>query len=183
MSGTREGLGEDFATFVCRPFAIVNPARLGLKYAVIEGVHSMRRTFRYRLDPTKAQAETLDAQLGLCRELYNAAIEERRDAWRIAHRSVGFNQQSAQLPEIKAERPELEGVDSQVLQDVLHRVDKNFKAFFRRRAQGEKPGFPRFRPTSRYDSLTYPQLGVVVEVRHLKLSKNRPTQTQVASPN
>lgn len=131
----------------------------------------MRRTFKYRLYPTKAQALQLDRQLGLCRELYNAAIQERRDAWRINHVSVGFNAQSAQLPEIKAERPELESVYSQVLQDVLHRVDKNFKAFFTRVKQGLKAGFPRFRSAARYDSLTYPQLGFVVESRHLKLSK------------
>src|SRR5437773_2132389 len=88
---------------------------------------TMRKTFRYRLYPTKAQAETLDRQLGLCRELYNAAVQERRDGFSIGRVSVSFNAQSAQLPEIKAERPELESVYSQVLQDVLHRVDKNFK--------------------------------------------------------
>ena len=131
----------------------------------------MRKTFRYRLYPTKAQTEMLERQLGLCCELYNAAIQERRDAWRINHVSIGFNAQSAQLPEIKAERPEVEGVYSQVLQDVLHRVDKNFKAFFTRIKQGLKAGFPRFRSAARYDSLTYPQLGFVVEERHLKLSK------------
>src|SRR5207253_1899958 len=114
---------------------------------------------------------TLERQLGLCRELYNAAIKERRDAWRTGHVSIGFPSQSAQLPEIKTERPEFEGVYSQVLQDVLHRVDKNFKAFFTRVRQGLRAGFPRFRSAARYDSLTYPQLGFVVEDRHLKLSK------------
>ncbi len=65
----------------------------------------MRKTFRYRLYPTQAQAEMLDRQLGLCRELYNAAIQERREAWRVNQVSIGFNAQSAQLPEIKTERP------------------------------------------------------------------------------
>jgi putative transposase len=131
----------------------------------------MRKSFKYRLYPTNAQAAQLETQLGLCRELYNAALQERRDAFSINRVAIGFSQQSAQLPEIKAERPEFEGVYSQVLQEVLHRVDKNFKAFFRRVAGGAKPGFPRFRPASRYDSLTYPQLGFAVEARHLKLSK------------
>lgn len=131
----------------------------------------MRRTFKYRLYPTKAQVLQLEHQLGLCRELYNAAVQERRDAWRTSHVSIGFNAQSAQLPEIKDERPELESVYSQVLQDVLHRVDKNFKAFFTRVKQGLKAGFPRFRSAVRYDSLTYPQLGFALEARHLKLSK------------
>jgi putative transposase len=131
----------------------------------------MRKTFRYRLYPTKAQVETLEHQLELCRELYNAALQERRDAWRIGRVSLGFNAQSAQLPAIKAERPEMAGIYSQVLQAVLHRVDKNFQAFFRRTKQGLKAGFPRFRSVARYDSLTYPQLGFALEARHLKLAK------------
>ena len=131
----------------------------------------MHKTFKYRLYPTKRQAETLGFHLDLCRELYNAAIQERRDAWKITRVSVGFNQQAAQLSEIKSDRPEVASVYSQVLQDVLRRVDKNFQAFFRRVKIGGAPGFPRFRPASRYDSLTYPQLGFALETNRLKLSK------------
>ena len=72
----------------------------------------------------------LEGHLRLCCELYNAALQERRDAWRMARVSIGFRQQSAQLPPIKGERPDVAGVYSQVLQDVLHRVDKAFSAFF-----------------------------------------------------
>jgi hypothetical protein len=59
--------------------------------------------------------------------------------------SIGFRQQSAQLPAIKAERPDVAGVYSQVLQDVLHRVDHAFGGFFARVRRGDRPGFPRFR--------------------------------------
>jgi hypothetical protein len=48
----------------------------------------------------------------LCCELYNAAVQERREAWRQARVSVSFRQQSAQLPAIKAERPDVAGVYS-----------------------------------------------------------------------
>jgi putative transposase len=128
-------------------------------------------TFRYRLYPTAAQADVLDGQLQICCELYNAALQERRDAWRMARVSIRVSQQKAQLPSLKIDRPDVAGVYSQVLQDVLHRVDKAFAAFFRRVRRGERAGFPRFRAARRFDSLTYPQQGFAVESRHLHLSK------------
>src|ERR1022692_180562 len=130
-----------------------------------------RKTFRYRLYPTAAQRDRLDGQLQVCCELYNAALQERREAWRMAHVPIRFAQQSAQLPAIKIERPDVAAVYSQVLQDVLHRVDNAFGAFFSRVRRGERAGFPRFRAARRFDSLTYPQLGFAVEGRHVHVSK------------
>lgn len=135
------------------------------------GVASQRITYRFRLYPTRQQAALFEQTLGLCRELYNAALRERRDAWRVSRESVGFAAQSAQLPAVKEARPEFNGVYSQVLQDALHRVDKTFKAFFARARRKEKPGFPRFRSLSRYDSFTYPQLGFSLQGSKLALSK------------
>jgi putative transposase len=131
----------------------------------------LKKTFRFRLYPTAAQCAVLDGQLHVCCELYNAALQERRDAWRMARVSVGFAKQSAQLPDIKAERPDVAAVYAQVLQDVLHRVDKTFRAFFGRVRRGERAGFPRFRASGRFDSLTYPQGGFSVSGRHLQVSK------------
>jgi putative transposase len=133
---------------------------------------SSRRTYRYRLFPTAAQVEVLERQLGICCELYNAALQERRDCYRATGTSIGFAAQSCQLPGIKADCPDVGEVYSQVLQDVLHRVDKTFKAFFGRVRRGEKKvGFPRWRSRRRYDSLTYPQLGFTLEDRHVNVSK------------
>ena len=96
----------------------------------------MKKAYRYRIYPSKKQVHVLQEQLALCVELYNAALQERRDAWRMCGKSITFTQQSAQLPHIKQVRPEYEGIYSQVLQDVLHRVDKAFKAFFPRPFKG-----------------------------------------------
>jgi len=120
---------------------------------------SKLKAYKYRLYPTNKQAVRLQEVLDRCRELYNAALQERRDAYRMVHVSVGYNQQAAQLPEIKAVRPEYADIHSQVLQDTLGRVDKAFKAFFRRAKKGEKPGYPRFQGDGRYDSFTFPQSG------------------------
>ena len=62
--------------------------------------------------------------------------------------------QSAHLPAIKEVRPEYRDSSAQVLQDVLHRLDKAFAAFFRRLQAGEQPGYPRFQGTDRYTSFT-----------------------------
>jgi hypothetical protein len=45
-----------------------------------------------------------------CRELYNAALQERREAWHTCHTSITCAHQSAQLPAIKAVRPEYQDV-------------------------------------------------------------------------
>lgn len=120
----------------------------------------MRKTFKYRLYPTHAQRRRLEQQLEECRWLYNHLLAERRDAWEQRQESVRLFDQHAELPTLKAERPSLAGVQSQVLQNVAVRIDLAFKAFFRRCAAGEAPGYPRFRGTRRYDSLTFPQVPV-----------------------
>lgn len=120
---------------------------------------SSLKAYKYRLYPTKKQAIRLQEVLDRCRELYNAALQERKDAYRMAHVSIGYNQQAAQLPDIKEIRPEYADIHSQVLQDTLRRVDKAFKAFFRRVKNGERPGYPRFQAYDRYDSFTFPQSG------------------------
>jgi putative transposase len=133
----------------------------------------MRKTFKYRLSPNKTTEKKLYFVLNRCRELYNAALSERKDAWKYAHKSVTYTQQQNDLPEIRHElRPEYEDIAAHVLQDVLNRLDKAFKAFFRRVANGEKPGFPRFQGRNRYDSFTYPDgAGWKFDGTRLQLSK------------
>jgi putative transposase len=120
---------------------------------------AVRKTFKYKLQPTAEQEGTMEFVLRRCRELYNAALEERREAWRMCQVSITVAGQSAQLPDIKQARTEYQDIHSQVLQDVLTRLDRAFQAFFRRVKNGEKPGHPRFKPSRRYDSFTYKQFG------------------------
>ncbi|GBF05216.1 transposase, IS891/IS1136/IS1341 [Deinococcus aerius] len=129
------------------------------------------KTFRYRLRPTKAQESVLLEQLRFCRNLYNAALQERRDAYRKAGVSITAYDQMKDLTEIKAALPEYAGVYSQVLQDVLKRLDKAFKAFFRRVKAGQTPGYPRFKGAGWYDSICYPQSGFSVSAKTAFFSK------------
>src|SRR3989442_1548167 len=69
-------------------------------------------------------------------------------------------QQQVSFSVLKQERPSLNTVHSQILQNVAVRVDLAFKAFFRRvREHALEPGFPRFKGKDRYDSFTFPQSG------------------------
>ncbi len=97
---------------------------------------SVRKTFKYRLQPTPEQERALAAVVWRCRELYNAGLQERKAAWEQCGTSVTFAMQSAQLPGLKEVRPDYRDLNAQVLQDVLHRLDKAFQAFFRRVATG-----------------------------------------------
>src|SRR5256884_7924460 len=117
------------------------------------------KAYKYRLYPNKQQTEKLQWTLDRARELYNAALQERRDAYRMCRVSISYNQQAAQLPEVKEIRPEYNDIHSQVLQDVLRRGKKTYHKFFRRVEEGKTPRYPRFLCYGRYDSPTYPQSG------------------------
>jgi len=120
---------------------------------------TVRKTFKYKLNPTAEQERTLAFVVRRCRELYNAALQERRDAWQKCGVSVTVADQSIQLPAVKEVRPDYRDIHSQVLQDVLTRLDRAFQAFFRRLREGQTPGYPRFQGANRYNSFPYKQVG------------------------
>ena len=101
-----------------------------------------RKTYLFRIYPSRKQRQKLEAWLGLCCEVYNAALDERKSAYRMAGVSLSYEHQCAELPACKHVCPALNEVPSQVLQDVVKRVDRAFDDFFRRVEQGHKPGYP-----------------------------------------
>jgi putative transposase len=132
----------------------------------------MRKAFKYRLYPTSEQEHLLLWTLARCRELYNAGLAERKEAYRMAGKTISYYEQKRDLPEIKGVlREEYQQIHSQVLQDVLLRLERAFKAFFRRVKAGEKPGSPRFQGRNRYNSFTYPQGGYSLSEKRVTLSK------------
>jgi putative transposase len=98
-----------------------------------------------------------------CRWLYNQTLEYRRNAWEQEQRTANYNETQNRLPQLKIERPSLKRVHSQVLQNVVKRVDLAYQHFFRRlkepevKAGQKKAGAPRFKGYGRYDSLTFTQ--------------------------
>jgi putative transposase len=114
-----------------------------------------RKTYQYKHRPTSEQERELERTLMLCRHLYNAAIGERREAWRMRSASVTSYQQKAELPGIKEAMPEYAEVNAQVLQDIVLRVDRAFEAFFQRIQEGRSPGYRRFHGRERYNSCSW----------------------------
>ena len=131
------------------------------------------KTYQEKLRPTPAQERALEQILWRCRTLYNTALEQRITAWQRCHVSLTRYQQEAELKAIRAEFPEYGAIHSHVLQDVLARLDTTYHAFFRRLANGEKPGFPRFQGRDRYHSFTYKEYsnGARLDNGSLVLSK------------
>src|SRR5215472_8588424 len=120
-----------------------------------------RKTYKEKLRPTPAQERALDAVLWRCRDLYNAALEQRITAWQRRRVSVSRYEQEAELKAIRTDFPAYAAIHSHVLQDVLARLDRTYQAFFRRIERGEQAGFPRYkgRHGNRYHSFTFKEYG------------------------
>jgi putative transposase len=118
----------------------------------------MRKAFKYRLYPNRAQAEAMAAMLEAHRTLYNAALEHRRLAWQRGV-AISYHDQSAELKDIRREDDALAACNFSSCQATLRRLDRAFKAFFRRVKAGEKPGYPRFKGPGRFDTVEFPSHG------------------------
>src|SRR6266581_6086449 len=149
----------------------------------------MRKMFQYRVYPTKKQLHKLNETLEECRWLYNHLLEKRKEVYEQTGQGLTLYQQQATFSPLKQQRPSLDRVHSQVLQNVAVRVDLAFKAFFRRCKEGASdPGFPRFKGKGRYDSFTFPQSGfsithdnrvVISKVGAIKMVYHRPLRGKV----
>jgi putative transposase len=118
----------------------------------------VRRAYKFRLRPTRKQEDALAECLEDTRKLYNAALEERREAWRMGRHQVTFYSQDAQLKEIRAEYPERYGRWAFTCERAaIRRLDRAFQGFFDRVKAGQKPGYPRFKGRGWWDSIEWPE--------------------------
>ena len=128
----------------------------------------MRKTYLYKAKINKQTEANCRKWLDLCRILYNQSLEQRIKAYEEEGKSISGFEQMSHLPELKKTFPGFKMIGSQCLQDVLQRLDKAYKSFFRRVKQGNgKAGFPRFKSQNRYDSFTLKQAGWKLEGRYL----------------
>ncbi len=119
----------------------------------------MRRAYKFRLRPTVRQHIALAACVDAHRELYNAALQERREARQRSSTRIRYGDQSAQLSEIRAVRTDLAVWSFSSQQATLRRLNRAFEGFFRRVNGGANPGFPRFKGAARFDSVEWPKDG------------------------
>jgi putative transposase len=157
----------------------------------------VRRSYKFLLRPTGRQVAALTVMLGDHRALYNAALQERRDAYRHPSKTkVTYGDQSAQLKEIRAYDPDQARWSFSSQQSTLRRLNLAYAAFFRRVKAGETPGYPRFKGAGWFDTVTWPvdndgctwdsQPGHATQtfvrlqgIGHVKVHQHRPVQGTV----
>ena len=111
-------------------------------------------TIQCRAKLSKGGIRRLDRVRSILNRLYNAALEERRTAWESEQRGVTLYDQMKGLTSQRKDDPEgLGSVAVKAERGMLMRLDRAFKAFFRRCKAGEKPGYPRFRPIARMETI------------------------------
>ena len=112
----------------------------------------MQRSYKYRLYPTPAQSAALEAMLGAFCDLYNAALQQRIEAWQRQGLRLRYLDQAKELKDVRAADERLARYSFSAEQQVLRRLEQTYAAFFRRLKRGSRAGFPRFRSKSRFDS-------------------------------
>jgi putative transposase len=121
---------------------------------------AVKRAYKLRVYPTRPQEGRAVRLLADHCELYNAALHERREAWRMHKVRVIYGDQSAQLKEIRAGDPAGHGRHSfTAQQQTLRRVNTVFTAYFRRardaKESARRVGYPRFKPHQRFGQVLF----------------------------
>jgi len=133
--------------------------------------------FKFRIYPTKDQAQLIRKACGCRRFVYNWGLEIKQKAYQEG-RKINVLFISMMLPELKEKLPWLKEVNSQSHQAALRDLDMAFTRFFNKQAE-----YPRFKSRHRSkasfhvpqhfrindDSLTLPKLGEVKAVIHREI--------------
>jgi putative transposase len=105
---------------------------------------------------SRGQRKRLLTLLDAGREVYNAALQERRDAYRHPSQTkVALFGQFGQITALRGVRDDVLQFGIQPLRWALRRVDEAFGGFFDRVRSGQTPGFPRFKGWRRWDTAGY----------------------------
>ncbi|MEJ1179566.1 MULTISPECIES: RNA-guided endonuclease InsQ/TnpB family protein [unclassified Pseudarthrobacter] len=117
---------------------------------------AMIRAYKFRMYPTAKQEDLLRAMLDDHRFLYNAALQERREAWKRSRIAINYYAQTGQLSDIRANDPDYARWSFTSQMATLRRLDRAFQAFFRRIKTGEKKaGYPRFKGAGYFDTVVH----------------------------
>jgi len=130
--------------------------RFGPGWLLVDGTdETIIRKAEFSFRPSKRQAGLLDRLLGACCETYNAGLQERRDAWRMASKSIALFDQFGQIAALRGVRDDVLVWGIQPLRGALRRLDEAYAGFYRRCAAGQTPGHPRFRSRRRFDTVCW----------------------------
>ena len=143
-------------------------------------------TIQARGYTSRAGYSGIDEVLGNCTTLYNAALQHRRDAWKQARDSVSYYDQCKELTGLRQGDSYWAAISLQVARGVIRRAQRAYDGFFRRVRQGATPGYPRFKPRSRYRTIEIPELrssmlkvrgnGLLIKVKGLSTIRVYPSR-------
>ncbi len=132
----------------------------------------MHLTAKVKIYPTNEQTDVLWKLSDQCKSLYNLALSDRKESWKVK-KSVNYVEQQNKLPELKKKNPELNIVYSKVLQGVIKKLDANYKSFFALRKNGDnKARPPNFRSRNYFQTLSYNQSGFKIKNGIISFSHN-----------
>ena len=130
----------------------------------------LHRGFTFRLRPDTGQEQVFRDHAGVCRLVWNLALQQRRNHWRQFRRTTGkplnFYTQASELTALRAEVDFVKAVSQDALQRRLKDLDTAFGRFFK--GQG---GYPRPKRKGVDDSFGFAGRGVRVEKLNTKWSR------------
>jgi putative transposase len=115
----------------------------------------MIRSYAFRLQVSRRHRNAFEKAMAITNEIYNAALEERIDAWKKQKISVTKFDQCKSLTLIRRDEKRFSQYAVTMLRVPLVQVDEAFKGFFRRIKKGGPAGFPRFRSLKRLRSFGF----------------------------
>ncbi len=134
----------------------VKAKKYGPGWLLVDGTdETVVRKAGFAFKPSQSQAARLERLLGACCEVYNAALQERREAWRLQSKSIALFDQFNQIKDLRGVRDDVLTWGIQPLRGALRRLDEAFCAFYRRSRAGQTPGYPRFKSQRRFDTVCW----------------------------
>ncbi|MGF1489677.1 MAG: RNA-guided endonuclease InsQ/TnpB family protein [Prochloraceae cyanobacterium] len=140
-------------------------------------------TYQYKLKLTSSQQQKYESWLETSRRVWNYALAERKDWFKSRSCQINacslkseyiisadtprptYASQCKSLTQARKVNADLKAAHSQMLQQVLRRLEKAFVSMWE-----TQHGFPRFKKQGRMPSLVFPQLGKnPVDVNKIKL--------------
>lgn len=118
-------------------------------------IQIIHRTREVKLYLNEAQKATLISWLGSCCFWFNQCLEKKIKTYKKTKTCVKLSEHSNFLTRLRKTDKRLRDCPVKFARDAARRVERGMQAFFRRLKAGQKPGFPRFKPVQRYNSMEY----------------------------
>jgi len=134
-------------------------------------VATIYRSYRYKLSPTAEQEATFRRFAGVCRFVYNLALEQREKMWtyyRDNGTPLNFAQQNRELTQLRNEVEWIRELPCSIKTSALIDLDNAFRSFFAGRAK-----YPQYRARGVNESFRFPGRGISVKTLNAKWSAVR----------